>query len=109
MHEGYGGAPVSDKKDGGPAFGQVVELRCVRVDMNGATEWEPEVCLHGGLTVRDYHAAKALQGLLAMSPVFKANDGTPYKNFDAGDASHVAAVAKNAYQIADAMIAAREL
>jgi hypothetical protein len=47
------------KETGGPAFGQVVELRCVRVDPNGATDWEPEAMLHGGLTVRDYFATKA--------------------------------------------------
>ena len=57
---------MSEKETGGPAFGQVVELRCVRVDpYDSSSEWEPEAMMHGGLTVRDYFIAKALQGLVA--------------------------------------------
>jgi len=81
--------------DGGPAFGQVVELRCVRVEMDGSTEWEPEAMVHGGLTVRDYFAAKVLQGTLADSNVTLEK---------AGDAD---ILAKASYRIADAMLRAR--
>lgn len=49
--------------DGGPAFGQVVELRCVRVDPFGGEEWEPALA-QGGMSLRDYFAAKAMQGLI---------------------------------------------
>ncbi len=86
-------------KDGGPAFGQVVELRCVRVEMTGSTEWEPEAMTAGGLTVRDYFAAKALQGLLAHPIGRKPRSGQ----------SSMAAHAEAAYEYADAMLAAREV
>ena len=72
---------------GGPAFGQVVELRCVRVDPNGHEEYEPEAMLHGGLTVRDYFAAKVLTNENTV--------GSPDQ------------VAKWAYEVADAMLKAR--
>ncbi|WP_287497513.1 hypothetical protein [Pandoraea sp. CB10b_02] len=79
--------------DGGPAFGQVVELRCVRVEMDGSTEWEPEAMVHGGLTVRDYFAAKAMQGLAANPEAWDMTDEK---------------VAEWAYNAADAMLKARE-
>lgn len=47
------------KNDGGPAFGQVVELRCVRVDVSGAEQWEPALA-ESGMSLRDYFAAKEL-------------------------------------------------
>lgn len=77
------------KNDGGPAFGQVVELKCVRVDPTGGEEYEPETCLHGGLSVRDYFAAKAMQACLMHSD-------NPEKN------------ASKAYAQADAMLKARQ-
>lgn len=84
------------KQDGGPAFGQVVELRCVRVDMDGSTEWEPEAMVHGGLTVRDYFAAKAMPNLIGLC-------------MDGDGAWSADNVAQCAYNLADAMIAARNL
>ena len=81
---------------GGPAFGQVVELRCVRVEMNGDTEWEPEAMMLGGLSVRDYFASKAMQAVPmpenALHDVQEAYDR----------------IASHAYKMADAMIRARE-
>ena len=85
---------TTEKETGGPAFGQVVELKCVHVDPFGATDWEPEVMMHGGLTVRDYFAAKALQGYLS-SPEFRSERG-------------IKESAKAAYLMADAMLAARQ-
>lgn len=52
------------EKTGGPAFGTVISLDCVRVEMDGSMEYEPKV-ESGNLTVRDYFAAKAMQGLLS--------------------------------------------
>ncbi|MEZ7525906.1 hypothetical protein [Burkholderia vietnamiensis] len=83
---------MNEIKDGGPAFGQVVELRCVRVEMNGDTEWEPEAMAHGGLTIRDYFAAKAMQGMLANT------DMTGDRKVD---------IVREAYEFADEMLRAR--
>lgn len=54
--------------------------------------------VYSGMTLRDYFAAKAMQGILAA-------------NFNAGDvdaATDNTAVAQHAYDIADAMLLARE-
>jgi hypothetical protein len=72
--------------DGGPAFPHKRQIRC-----NGEvidSEMEP------GMTLRDYFAAAALQGLLA--------DG-------GGSSSSWDDDAKNAYQAADAMLRAMEV
>lgn len=115
---------VTDKKDGGPAFGQVVELRCVRVEMNGATEWEPETCLHGGLTVRDYFAAKCSDDevaqripktvggiadrLVALGWItVESREADVTRCFDARRVQRLRALVR--YEYADDMIAAREL
>ncbi|HDR9199312.1 TPA: hypothetical protein SAO52_002062 [Burkholderia vietnamiensis] len=90
---------MNEINGGGPAFGQVVELRCVRVEMNGDTEWEPEAMVHGGLTIRDYFAAKAAAGLMTMPDEWlrRDGDGTTWKD----------ELAKTAYEVADAMLRAR--
>lgn len=85
---------MSEIKDGGPAFGQVISLRVVRVEMNGDTEWEPESMALGGVTVRDYFAAKAMQAMLTHEV---NGDWPEHKN-----------VAKHAYDMADEMLRARE-
>ena len=64
--------------DGGPAF--------------PAQDWKAKGNHHPGMTLRDYFAAAALQGLLAD-----------------GGGSSWEADAKNAYQAADAMLKAREV
>jgi hypothetical protein len=84
-------------KDGGPAFGQAVSLRCVRVEMNGDTEWEPETMALGGITVRDYFAAKAMQALLSNVT------GTGREILGMREE-----LSKAAYEYADAMLRARE-
>lgn len=86
-------------KDGGPAFGQVVTLRCVRVEMDGSTEWEPETAVAGNLTVRDYFAAKAMQGMLAYPGDERRGS---YHNNSTPDL-----IASDAYGLADAMLRAR--
>jgi hypothetical protein len=67
---------MSEIKDGGPAFPVPMEDR------------------HCGMTLRDYFAAKAMQGLVAGS-----GPEAEYQE---------AVVASSAYTMADAMIAARE-
>ena len=89
---------MSEIKDGGPAFGQVVSLRCVRVEMNGDIEWEPEAMTLGGLSVRDYFAAKVLAALI----------GYPNKNGENCGAKAVPKLAGWAYEYADAMLRARQ-
>lgn len=109
---------MSEIKDGGPAFGQVVELRCVRVDPEGATEYEPEVCLHGGLTMRDYFAAHAdmrelieNDGYIPQRLALNVMDGVEPPNWEN---NHLAASqwwceaeARVRYMKADAMLRAR--
>ncbi|MCS6455973.1 hypothetical protein NX868_10405 [Burkholderia thailandensis] len=94
---------MSEIKDGGPAFGQVVELRCVRVEMNGDTEWEPEAMVHGGLTVRDYVATK-------VAPAFLAELFAAWRNGEVScEPGWMQGVAQDAYFFADEMIKARDL
>lgn len=76
-------SPAQLKPDGGAAFPQ-----------SGYERWAPE----GGMTLRDYFAAKALQGTLASSQI-KGNTGLEnwkYEDF-----------AQFAYSLADAMLVAR--
>lgn len=87
---------MTTKTDGGPAFpfGQISETTGQPV--NGF--YDP------GMSLRDYFAAKAIQGLLAMeaNPQF----GTvtkPYSEHGRDDL-----MAKCAYALADAMLASRE-
>ena len=88
------------EKTGGPAFGTVISLDCVRVEMDGSMEYEPKV-EPGNLTVRDYFAAKAMQGYIACGCMTSPCDGAirPFNE---------AEIASGAYAVADAMMAARE-
>lgn len=84
---------------GGPAFGQVVELRCVRVAPCGSEEYEPALA-QGGMTMRDYFAAKAMQAILGGAP-----GGTGFgKSHQDTNLNYAVA----SYAIADAMLKARE-
>jgi hypothetical protein len=69
---------------GGPAFPQ-------GIDQGASEAGFPIVEITGGLTIRDYFAAKALQGLL----------GYPHTTTDVDD------FAQTAYRHADAMIKER--
>lgn len=75
----------SDKQTGGPAFPHTVEYKGA-----GCAGVVP----HGGMTLRDYFAAKAMLGLMA-SPHMPG-------------AFNVQPVADKAYMIADAMLEARD-
>jgi len=78
---------------------------CVTPDMLShrpqpdGTTIEDRITMVGGVKLRDYFAAAALQGILAYPGDFK---GSAHSNSDQ------ATVAKYAYGFADAMIAARK-
>lgn len=103
---------MSEKQTGGPAFGQVIDMRCVRVDPNGATEWEPAAIGEGGLTVRDYFAANVVLDLGHYSVEFAQTilerDMPDYTDNPIGNARFWAEFRARMRAIeADAMIAAR--
>ena len=75
---------MSDKPNNPPAFPH---------HMNTATGFD--VASHAGMTLRDYFAARALTGMLA-DPNVKLQNGATEK------------VADLAYEVADAMLKARE-
>ena len=89
---------MSNTNTGGPAF--------------PSSEWDGDyqrTFSTGGMTLRDYFAAKALVGLMSTERaneyvdedgVFSDEDGTLFV--------HTKFLAEEAYMIADAMIAARE-
>lgn len=82
--------------DGGPAF---PEKRQVHRAGYATSEFHPV----GGMTLRDYFAAKALQGLLSCAgPVIKANDNGTFEYLRGRDA-----LPGLAYEYADAMLKAR--
>jgi hypothetical protein len=72
---------MTDKTSGGPAFPHTVEYK--GAECGG-------VIPHGGMTLRDYFAAKAMQAFLTRIPM-------------SGDEQ-----ARAAYKVADAMLKARD-
>lgn len=57
--------------------------------------------IHNGMTLRDYFAAKALQGMFA-----NPEDG--HENYDLNYEDYTKEIARCAYKMADAMMKARE-
>ena len=90
---------MTEKNNGGPAFPIAFQHHNVDGSISGQ-EW-------GGMMLRDYLAAKAMQGILANDVCMKQaiNEATMgagvYK-------ATVALIAKRSYDYADAMLAARE-
>lgn len=85
--------------NGGPAFpGKSLVRR--KVELGGEVRTTLFDHEHAGMTLRDYFAAKALQGLCANSNFLEGADRY-------AQATELT-VAKAAYELADAMIAARE-
>jgi hypothetical protein len=86
---------TEQRNDGGPAF-----------PVNTANEGQAGACYPAyGLSMRDYFAAKAMQGLMANpgGPVQQSGmSGWAFTNCNKND------VAALAYVIADAMLKARE-
>lgn len=80
---------MTAKPTGGPAFPSL-NPTMTGIDSDGTERWETEPC--GGLTMRDYFAAKAMQGMLANS----RTEGTM-----------AADVIDAAWAVADAMLEAR--
>jgi hypothetical protein len=83
-------------KDGGPAFPR--RLPDIRVPPDEALRI---IESHAGMSLRDYFAAAALQGMLAYRHVNPTN-GNYHENCSLDDC------AMQAYEYADAMLAARE-
>jgi len=82
---------MMSKKDGGPAFPNTVKITDeIFSDLRG-------------MTLRDYFAAKAMQGIYACPVQLYRADGTPLP-----DIITSADIAKMAYEEADAMLAERE-
>lgn len=75
---------MTNKIDGGAAFPQ-----------SGYEQWAPE----GGMTLRDYFAAKAMNMFTYLDTTSANSEG--YGEFDFGSAAH------KAYLYADAMLEAR--
>ncbi len=91
---------MAEIKTGGPAF---PTRDMVQRDENGNLYGYP--ISSAGMTLRDYIAAKALQGFLSSEFVSDFNKEIgPYRT----DADIRRNLATNAYLYADAMIAARE-
>jgi hypothetical protein len=90
---------MSEIKTGGPAFPQ-------GIDQGASEAGFPIVEITGGLTVRDYFAAKALQGIIA-TPDERSIQGTP-EEVEAMQTKWIEQDAISAYKFADAMIKARE-
>ena len=85
-------------KDGGPAFPQP----CTDQGYAANTPYD---MAGGGMSLCDYFAAKAMQGVLANSEVEKFRQSL---DEDIPEEKQIEAIATTSYEIADAMIAARE-
>lgn len=79
---------MSEIKTGGPAFGAHPESK----------DWHPS---WQGMTLRDYFAAKAMQGMAA-------NPDDSHENYDLIYDDYVKEIARCAYKMADAMMEARD-
>lgn len=93
---------MSDKNTGGPAFPQFGPQEC-GLESDGTPKLE--YSYSEGMTLRDYYAAKALQGLCANPAVFAHNGmcGWALVNCDNDQLAHTCV------ELADAMLKAREL
>lgn len=92
---------MTTKTDGGPAF----PIPCEE-DVKCGPRFESG---YGGLTLRDYFAAKAMQGLLTKHGGYEDDMSAPYSVVSFSEnAPNVDQAAEYAYAQADAMIKARE-
>lgn len=80
---------MSKQNNGGPAFPEIGNVAC-------NSDWQSE----SGMTLRDYFAAKAMQGVMASGTAMSI--GTNHEEAMVG-------MARAFYSMADAMIKAREL
>jgi hypothetical protein len=84
---------MNDTNTGGPAF------PTARVNINGVDEQDGIQAFGAGMTLRDYFAAKAMQSTLADNAYVERTETT---------VEWLAIVAKSSYEIADAMLKARD-
>lgn len=93
---------MSKSKNGGAAFPSgSVGLSRPRHDPGASwVETDRVQPMHTGLSLRDYFAAKAMQGMLAHSTRYRPRAGAPV--------DWHAAIAEEAYDLASAMIAERD-
>lgn len=90
---------MSKHSDGGPAF--PYGKKTIRVDTYGGNETEEMDGMQEGMTLRDYFAAKAMQAAIS--------DPERVNNVDSVHREGITKVmARMAYQMADAMMEARE-
>ena len=96
---------MSTIETGGPAFpaGSVRKSRPAHDPGGNWVETDRVQPLHQGLTMRDYFAAKAMQGLLCRGATL-----WPFGADESDDPTDALLMARTAYQIADAMLAARK-
>lgn len=80
---------MTEKNTGGPAF----PVQSIYI--------EDQETNSQGMTMRDYFAAKALQGMFA-------NPADGHENYDLSYDEYVKEIARCAYKMADAMLKARE-
>ena len=83
---------MNEKNTGGPAFPSL-NAECTGIDSDGHERWSTEPS--GGMTLRDYFAAKAMQATLSEAPDYHQK----YEFID---------LAYFSYKCADAMLKARE-
>jgi hypothetical protein len=84
-------------RDGGPAFPEI-STTLETVGSGGDYTSYPNVESSGGMTLRDYFAAKAMQGMAA---------GIHWHDSIDKEDGHIELAAETAYAMADAMLAAR--
>jgi hypothetical protein len=97
---------MNERNDGGPAFPCATDQ--VLCSPNAAGPAKIQVVMRGGMSLRDFFAAKAMQVLLDI--VAKSKD---YANLPSGapigEMMGVKDVTEDAYAVADAMLRAREV
>jgi hypothetical protein len=87
---------MSNTNTCGPAF------PTARVNINGVDEQDGIQAFGAGMTLRDYFAAKAMQAFISAYPCQAIDRG------DGGIPADHESIAEDAYDMADAMLKARE-
>jgi glycerol kinase len=105
---------MSNTNTGGPAFPQAYEHTAVVTKMYGAGELTAGQLKNAtsqlaGMTLRDYFAAKAMQGLMAVPDDQRYGDRADKSlTVDQWQRWCVTGLVEHAYRVADAMLKARE-
>lgn len=92
---------MSTKNTGGPAFpvGEKYQV----TDIAGNVHKHSKGALHDGMTLRDYHAGKALQGFCANPAVFASNGMSGWDLVNCTEEQ----LAQVCHRLADSMLKAR--